>query len=288
MDQQADQNIGNGFVLQPQEGNATVIPQTNPERLLKLTGPSGTAQTTSVVLTASRLVGQANPYPGFPGPITGIIEFGNGSQITKAEVDIPIGPFDGSVLKAAAATEPQDGGIIITVPTGVLRIYARYDNRLLQSLLNVFPPQSVAQYQGKPIVGPGGPTNIGGKVIPAEPVLVKAMSAYFSRHTSKVFRTHYLYVPDQAGIPVPITMAGVYCVPAFARSVRVLREPITASIDVTISDNCGYSLNKVNVAANTSPSIPIEGTGTIVSIASNSGGAGDKVRFLALCYEIGI
>ena len=82
LDTLADQNIGNGFVLQPQAGGATVIPQNSAnsasyERILVLTGPSSTGQTTSVVLTASRIVGPNNPYPGFPGPITGIIEFGN-------------------------------------------------------------------------------------------------------------------------------------------------------------------------------------------------------------------
>lgn len=187
LDTNADQNIGNGKIIQPQAGGATVIPQTNPERLLMLSGPSKAGQTTSIVLTASRIVGANNPNPGFPGPITGIIEFGNGGQFTRVEVDIPIGPFVGTQTSPAPASEPQDGGTIVTVPTGVLRVYARYDNQLVQPVLEPLT-RSLAQLNGVAFKGPGGPTGLGNNVFPPEPVLVKAMAAYFSRHISKAYR----------------------------------------------------------------------------------------------------
>ena len=47
LDITAEQNIGNGTVLKPQPGGATVIPQANPERVLMLSGPSSARQTTS-------------------------------------------------------------------------------------------------------------------------------------------------------------------------------------------------------------------------------------------------
>jgi hypothetical protein len=293
LDIDADQNIGNGSLIPPQVGAATVVSQIAPERLLMLSGPSNTGQTTSIVLTVSRIVGPSNPYPGFPGPITGIIEFGNGGQFTRVEVDVPTGPFFGYLAQPAPATEPQDGGIIVTVPTGILRVYVRYDNLLLQPLLNTSPPQSLAQKLGLPnIVGPGGPIHYLPplKTIPPEPVLAKAMAAYFSRHTSRVFRTNYIYVSDLAtGVPIFITIPpSTFCVPAFARSLRVLRTPVTAAITVGVLDNSSHQLNAVAVAANSSPSIPIEGTGTIVTVGSTTASPTNRVSFLALCYEIGV
>ena len=293
LDTEADQNIGNGSIIQPQGGTATIIPQTNPERILVLSGPSTAGQTTSITLTASRIVGPENPYPGFPGPITGIIEFGNGGQFTRVEVDIPIGPFVGTLTSPAPASEPQDGGVIVTVPTGVLRVYARYDNQLIQPILGL-PVKSLAQSLGLPFIGPGGPTNIQGTIWPVEPVLVKAMAAYFSRHTSKVYRTNYCFVGDKSAIPqnsTAIAAPGVqYCIPSFARSLKVLRDPFTAHLVVYLSDNMGNQLDFIDIPSGAlapSPIIPLVGTETIVRILSVNP-ITDKVLMLALCYEIGI
>jgi hypothetical protein len=292
LDTDADQNIGNGTIVQPQAGGATVIPQTNPERILMLSGPSGAGQTMSIALTASRIVpGPNNLNPGFPGPITGIIEFGNGGQTTRVEVDIPIGPFVGLIQGASPAIQPEDGGVIVTVPTGVLRVYARYDNLLIQPLLNRQPPTCFALANSLPFVGPGGPVIINNTVVPAEPVLVKAMVAYFSRHTSKVYRTHYIFVADDSmGMQTGAAIGGQYCVPAFARSVRVLRQPATAAIDLqTFDNNYLHILNEVAIPSyltEPSPVIPLGGTETIISVGSHA--PADKVVLLALQYEIGI
>jgi hypothetical protein len=317
LDIPAEQNIGNGTVLQPQPGGATVIPQTNPERILMLSGPSSAGQTTSVALTASRIVGQANPNPGFPGPITGVIEFGNGSQFTRVEVDIPIGPFAGAFQAASPAIQPEDGGIIITVPTGVLRVYARYDNNLIQPMLQNTvgqPIQSLSQYYKRPFfIGPGCPAALGsGTVLPnqaappivAEPVLVKAMAAYFSRHTSKVYKTQYLYVADKAVIvPGPsaipttkqldasITLAAnsqgnpvaYFCIPPFARTLKVFRQNDTSVVKVFLFDNNFNKLEVYTVASGPSPIIPLTGNETIVGLVIT-----DPVWLLALGYEIGI
>ena len=285
LDTNADQNIGNGKIIQPQAGTATVIPQTNPERLLMLSGPSKAGQTTSIVLTASRIVGANNPNPGFPGPITGIIEFGNGGQFTRAEVDVPIGPFVGTQTTPAPASEPQDGGVIVTVPTGVLRVYARYDNQLVQPVLEPLA-RSLAQLKGVAFKGPGGPTTSGINTFPPEPGLVKAMAAYFSRHTSKAYRTHYCYLGNSAFPVVPIVLSplspGNFCVPAFARSLKIFRMPISTALVVFLSDNMGNTLDQLAIPADTAPVIPLIGTETIVNII------GGPIEFLALSYEIGI
>ena len=290
LDTLADQNIGNGVVVQPQMTGATVIPQTNPERILMLSGPSGTGQTTSIVLTASRIVGLENPNPGYPGPITAVIEFGNGGQFTRVEVDVPIGPFQGWTTQAAPATEPSDGGVIVTVPTGVLRVYARYDNALIQPQINT-AGLSLAQSNGVAFVGPGGPVQLikGGSTthytIPAEPVRVKAMAAYYARRSAKAYRTHYLYVTDQSmGSVVKISVdAAGFCIPAFAKTLKVLRNPVSASFNLFLFDNVNHLMDEISVPAGTAPVVPLIGTETIAIIS-----VGAPVQQLAFCYEIGI
>ena len=312
LDTDADQNIGNSVTLQPQDGGGpvggTVTAQTNPDRVIQLSGPSRTAQTTSVVFTASRIAALSlNPNPGYAGPVTGIVEFGNGGRFTRVEFDVPLGPFVGFFQGAAASTEPQDGGTVVTVPSGVLRAYARYDNRLIQPVLGTVPPLSMAQILGVPFVGPGGPVNAppapSSQGAPAEPVLVKAMAAYYTRHFSKLWRTQYCYVaaPGVADQYVPqvkvispgLSLApGLYCVPAFARNVRVLRAPSVAMV-VELFDGL-YNGNGAGVApletftvpAGTTPEVPITGTETIIRVSSAT--ANDKVSLLALCYEIGL
>jgi hypothetical protein len=301
LDTDADQNIGNSVNLQPQDGGGpvggTVTPQTNPDRVIQLSGPSATAQTTSVTFTAARLTGFANnPKPGWAGPVTGIVEFGNGGRSTRVEFDVPVGPYIGALQGAASNTEPQDGGVVVTVPTGVLRAYARYDNRLIQPILGANPPLSLAQALGVPFVGPGGPipanAGIGVYAFPAEPVLVKVMAAYYARHFARLYKTQYCYTSAVGEAPISIgTEQALYCVPAFARSVRVLRAPMSAAMVVKLYDGLYGSpaitpLDVVAVAANTSPTIEIAGNMNIISVSSAT--PADAVTSLALCYEIGL
>jgi hypothetical protein len=284
----AEQNIGNSTLLQPQPGSvATTIPSTNPARLLMLSGPSKAAQTTSIVFTASRVVGSDNPNPGYAGPITGILEFGNGGRSTKVEFDVPLGPFQGTFLGAAASSDPQDGGVIVTVPTGVLRAYARYDNLLIQPTLGS-QPLSMAQQLGVPFVGPGGPVLPPSAVAgPAEPVLAKAMSAYFTRHFARAYKTQYCYV-GAPGVPDQYIPSYFYCIPAFARSVKLLRIPATSSFTAILSDGVNAALDEIVVPSGSSPTIPIVGTETIIAVRSTTHAPADSVNMLALCYEIGI
>jgi len=315
LDTDAEQNLGNSAVLQPQDGGGpaggTVLPQTNPERLLMLSGPSKTAQTTSVVFTAARIAGATNVSPGYAGPVTGIVEFGNGGRFTRVEFDVPVGPFVGAFQGAAANSEPQDGGTVVTVPSGVLRAYARYDNRLIQPVVFNNPSVqqivqlatgsslvSLAQLLGVPFAGPGGPVPPSASLLfaaPAEPVLVKAMAAYYTRHFTQLYKTQYCYVsspstPAQFIDPTKNSIAQ-YCVPAFARSVQVLRSPVTAALTVELFNSLYSSpgavpLNVVSVPANQCPVVPIVGSENIIRVTSAT--SNDKVTLLALCYEIGL
>lgn len=298
----AEQNIGNSAIVQPEVGIATTFPATNPQRLILLSGGSAVGQSTSVVVTAARLPLNVNPKPGIPGPITGIIEFGNGGRSTKLEFDVQIGPFVGKTLAVAAASNPQDGMTIVTVPTGVLRVYTRYDNLLIAPLLET-TPQTVggqamlADVQGVPRLGPGGPVDFGAplNLIPAEPVLTQAMAAYFTRHYSTTYKTLYLYMGQPTGggpqpalvsaAPAPGLSAAQYVLPAFSRSLRVLRVP-TAALTVTIF-NSYRSVERYQIpAGSVSPTIPIVGNESIISIISDT--VADTVTFLALVCEVGI
>lgn len=298
LDTNADQNIGNSVVLQPEPGvGGLVTPQTATngisfKRILQLGGPSKVAQTTSVIFTASRIVGPDNPTPGYAGPVTGVLEFGNGGRFTRVEFDVPVGPFNGIFQSSTQSTEPQDGGVIVSVPTGVISAYVRYDNRLIQPCLDN-TPTAIAQYAGVTLLGPGGP------VVPpapeqivgaAEPVLVKAMAAYYTRHFSRLYKTQFCYV-GEAGAPLIGLNGGspgMYAIPAFAQSVQVKRFPFSAGLDVFLWNGLQASPEEYySVPANASPVIPIAGHEHIISVQSKDP-AVDRVQFLALCYEIGV
>jgi len=289
----AEQNIGNSATILPQSGAATVIPQTNPARILDLSGGSGVGQTTSVIFTATRILkGAQNPNPGYAGPITGILEFGNGGRFTRAEFDVPIGPYAGTAISASSAIEPQDGGVIVSVPTGLIRAYMRYDNLLIAPVLGsnpAIPPQSLAQILAVPFTGPGGPVTSPlppFPVTPAEPVAGKAMAAYFSRHRSKVYKTLFLYVDNFGLNPVGFSTS-LWVLPAFARSVKVIRLPLTAALDITLYDNV-HQLDGFAVASGTSaPEVDLLGQENIIGIASHDPNT-DKVTYLAVICEIGI
>jgi hypothetical protein len=290
----AEQNIGNSAILTPQSGTSgTATVQTNPPRIINLTGGSAVGQTTSVILTVSRITpSSSNPNPGVPGPITGVIEFGSGGRSTKVEVDVPFGPYIGNPLSAAPASAPLDGGTIITVPTSVLRAYLRYDNLLLQPVLGNNAAQSLAEILGIPANGPGGiyGSSVPGQLL-AEPVMGQAMAAYFTRPHAKVYKTLYCYVGTLApAIPVSSTPVGLtpvrYCLPAFAKNVKVLRHPIAANLTVELADGANFVDTIAITGGVTSPTIPVIGNESLISIVSN--GVLDVVKFLAITCEIGI
>jgi hypothetical protein len=300
----AEQNIGNSAIVAPQPYSfpvlvtdfnpGTVIPQPTPgitPRLIDLSGGSAVGQSTSIIMTASRILqGAQNPYPGFAGPITGVIEFGSGGRSTKVEFDVPVGPYAGSLAKASSAIEPQDGGIIITVPTSVLRVYARYDNLLVANMLGTVP-MSVAQSHSQNVLGPGGPllndpTDYSKGFIPAEPVLVKAMAAYFTRHFSRAYRTVWCYIGGQ-----PISLLSpvhAFALPAFAQTVQVFRTPKTAQLDITLQSNTQFTREFTIPGGSLSPVVELTGQETIINIGSPNNLPANKITTLAFSCEVGV
>jgi len=306
----ADNNIGNATVLQPiflPPGGPLFVkkPSNDRARLLNLTSDSKFGQSITVIMTAARFLppGQ-NTVPGntHAGPITGIIEFGNGSQFSKVEFDIPIGPFQGDeYFGINTAYEFLDGGVAIQVPTGTLRVFARYDNAL------IWPMQAVGSpaYGEPPIVVPPGCAplapnpvlqNPGGGLPVIAPVMVKAFANYFGRVFSRLQKTMYVYVSD--------TTAGgcafnaTYAIPSYARAVRVVRigPPTLAALEVTLWDRLAFpNTSPINypvftethtIAAGTlSPLIPIEGYHTSINV--RTAGVADKVFGVKLVFDIG-
>jgi len=298
----AEQNIGNSQYILPQNGTVgTVIPQTNPPRIIELTAGSAVGQTTSVVFTLTRLLqGEFNPNPGFPGPITGIVEYGNGGRFTKVEFDLTVGPFVGSLNVASNAVEPQDGITTVTVPTGVLRAYARYDNLLLAPVLGVNPPQSLAQLKGVAPLGPGAPLLVtnpaGGSDLPVnpEPVLVKAMASYFSKPHARVYKTVWCYCSNQVAAPTSVNVSSptivggfqnfaFFSLPAFTRKLKILRFPDQTELDVLLHNGI-RPVDFIHVAVGTAPDITVVGDECIVGISSGQA----NITMLALVCEIGI
>ncbi len=333
----AEQNIGNSIILRPQAASyppgyeiaiappvlpnvGTVIPQTNPERILNLNaGGSASGQTMTVAMSATRILqGTDNPYPGFPGPITGVVEFGNGGRFTKVEFDIPVGPFAGQFTAASSAIQPQDGVVIITIPAGALRVYARYDNRLIAPLLGTDPPISQAQWttlNGIPVpfVGPGGPllvqdaTGPGNSIIPPEPVLVQAMATYFGRAPthSRVYKTLNMYISQetlnappplapaiQIGNPPVRTVAGFgdfnfWALPPYTKRIKLLRFPNSANLAVLLHDGIRPVDFFTTGSGNSFPEFDVVGGEMIIGISSQNSG-GNAVTMLKAICEVGI
>jgi hypothetical protein len=305
----ADMNIGNSNIIQPAvtpSNIGTVTPSTNPPRILNLTGTSSHGQSTTVAIGASRIAqGANNPNPGFAGPITGVIEFGSGGRDTKVEIDLPLGPFMGSLNAVSSSEQTQDGGVMVTVPTSVLRVYARYDNLLLSPVLGTedaaYPtgkPLAIVAPNNAPVVGPGGPTTVigsGGQLVtvPAEPVQVKAMAAYYAKTgRSRAYKTLYLYCSNQpyTGVLVqsPATAGGFnnfafFSLPAYCKTVKVLRFPDTVGF-LMLLHNGIRPIDYYNIAGGTSaPIIEVEGGECVIGLYT-----GSPVTFLALLCEIGV
>ena len=306
-----ENNVGNATTVMPQVLPAgqvlTTVKQSNPPRVLNLTAESKTGQSMTLVMTASRI---AN-HNGVAGPITGIVEFGNGTQSTKVEFDVPFGPFVGGIDGVAPGTQPEDGGAIVQVPTGVLRAYARYDNAYITPNLEgyAFGENGSGSF---PLPAGAGPFAPGNSVPPnlvdpgSTAAYVKAFANYYGRVHSKLYKTLYLYngnngrvnapvvapVPVSFGTPIlGVDVSTTYAIPPFAKSVQVFRAPYTASMIMLLSDLVSISGSGLGgyipIGPGQSPIIPIVGNQTVIGLSSASNGGGDKVTAVSLVFEIG-
>jgi hypothetical protein len=295
-----ESNVGNATKIAPQVlpvgQNYTAVPPplTNNARILNLTGTSRRGQSVTLVVTAARVPNQ----PGFVGPLTLVVEFGNGTTTTRAEFDVPPGPFIGGRAIDNAGDQPQDSGTVVQLPTGVLRAYARYDNAFLTPTVDgsVFGGAGSLPIPTPPPAGNPYAPNL----FNAAPINVKAFTAYFGRIHTKMYKTQYLYSTIDAGTKTSFFYATVgqdgatYCIPPFAKSVRLVRQPQTAAMTLTLSDGLpGLPITLQSygetyaIPSGVAPSIPIEGQQCFITVRSASGNASDEVSAVKLVYEIG-
>jgi hypothetical protein len=275
----AENNVGNATILQPQilppGQDFTVVKQSNPPRVLNLTADSKSGQSVTVVMTAAR---QTNAI-GHSGPVTGIIEFGNGTQFTRVEFDVPIGPYTGNASGVTPGTQPDDSGAVIQVPTGIVRSYFRYDNAYITPELEGFAfggPGSPAF----PLPAGAGPFAPGGSA----PLVVKAFANYFGRHHTPLYKSLYLFIGN--AIAVQFGASGApndYSIPPFAKSIQIVRVPDTSAMTLVLNDQI---INETyNIPSGPSPIIPITGNQNTFLLYSNS--PADTVVKVKAVFEIG-
>ena len=277
----AENNVGNATILYPEilppGQNFTAIKQSNPPRVLNLTAESKAGQSITVVMTAARQTNSKGPT----GPVTGIIEFGNGTQNTRIEFDVPIGPYVGNILGVAEGTQPEDSGAVIQIPTGIVRAYFRYDDAYLTPEL----PGYVFGGPGSPTpvppgTGPLGPTFT---IIPPAPLVVKAFANYFGRHHTPLYKSLYLYrgaalVQFGAMLNQP-----TYSIPPFAKSIQVVRSPETSAMTLVLSDQ--IIRETFTIPSGPSPIIPITGNQNLFNLFSSS--PADTISVVKVVFEIG-
>jgi hypothetical protein len=283
-----ENNVGNATNLDPQILAAGIDFTTNkqpaPPRVLNLTAESKSGQSITIVMTAARQINQA----GVAGPVTGIVEFGNGTQNTRIEFDIPIGPYTGNFQAVAPGTQPEDSGAVIQVPTGIVRAYTRYDDAYVTPQLQgyAFGGPGSGSFPLGLGAGPFGPTFRQGST-PPTPLFSKAFANYFGRHHSKLYKSLYLYTGDRTGaVNVLFTDGGtpcVYSIPPFAKSIQVVRIPNTSVLNLTLSDQILFEA--YSIPSGPSPIIPITGNQNTFTLESAS--PADTVSHVKVVFEIG-
>jgi hypothetical protein len=315
-------------------GNQMILsPANNPDRIIDLSANSDAGQMVTIAITANSTppvpTNESSNFQFVGGPATARIEFGNGAQFAAVEVDVPVtvnpSIFNNPNLPAAqGGNVTNEGGIQVSLPGGVLRIYGRNDSNLvMQSLQYGGTGFGVPTIFGAPFngaqniprgVGPwwqgynqGGtfPALTANQVLPV-PVNMKATVAYFTRPNGQRARntkTVWVYnsIPGPGGDTNIVTGAGgpaIYMIPAFAKSVSVWRNKTdpatfansgpTAGVVLTVFDSMLYSvmpMTTFTIAGGVaSPEFELPMGAVAIGVQTNT----DTVNSLALVFEIGI
>jgi hypothetical protein len=132
--------------------------------------------------------------------------------------------------------------------------------------------------------------------VPAEPVLVQAMAAYFTKTRSKIYKTLNCYISPEITAPPTITIGtpavsdialypgyAFWCLPPFTRQVTVQRFPNTTGLNVLLHDNIRPTDYYAVAGGAPSPTFDVRGNQSIIGIQSTA-----PVNMLKLACEIGI
>jgi hypothetical protein len=209
--------------------NAFAIAAGNEERLLDLACEGRFARTVSITFAAFVLEPDQNSLANTTGPITGIVEYGNGAVFARVEFDIPaVSRLPGLLTTRGGVTTPYPNGfkspaisgVTVCVAAGAVRTFARNDNNLP---LVYFPER---------IIGSVNASNI-------DPT-VSCSVAYgetfgANRHLKKT-----IYIVDNDGFAASSMAPGdsvEISVPPFAKTVRFPRTPVDTTTLGVIFDS---------------------------------------------------
>ena len=209
-------------------------------KLLDVTGDGRRARTMTVMM------GQSFQQPSFPpntrisGPLTGIVEFGNGAVFSRVEFDIqeisrmpdinvPPSGLD-PVFKS-----PYFSGTALTVPGSAARVYARNDNN--------FPPLN-------------DPSQIIGLADGFIDPTVFAHISYGETFGGNRNLTKTIYVVRTGTNPLTPNSALTVGIPPFAQTVSFFRSPAETT-------TLGISFLSFGSAASGTFAVPVSSIGTI-------------------------
>jgi len=270
----SDQNIGNIKVVSAYPDPITTvpvfIPKPDPDRILFLdaVSPSGMAMT--VGLAATPVLRPGAPITSSPPFITAIVEFGNGSTFTRIEVDVQAGTIQSinNILQ-----EPIDGVVLVTIPSGTLRVYARNDAKLIvPNLLGGTPTLGV----GATLAPPSAANTLD--------AAVKAFTCYYSvQHIKPPTKTQYIGGVSGGTLTFADTIGESYPIPPLAKRFRVFRTGLPAVAITTYDARFGIVETYTIAAGTPSPIFELSAIENRISIGTVLA-AGNRAM---LSYEIG-
>lgn len=203
------------------------------------------------------------------GPLVGILNFGGGNgRNMRLEFDVPLQQQSPMQTPGLGAVADCNAAVIVSVPASQIYAGMRHDGNLMP---------------------PSGTNSLGSVVSNAVPVIGSAHVALGNRSTSssKLWRTVWVSY-DGGGGGIPNGGSQTVSIPAFARSVRVIRSNSALSMSIFI--NGGGNLNTIDgpyaVAAGAqSPVIDLSGFATQIVINNTGGGA--PMDRVACIFDVG-
>jgi hypothetical protein len=278
----ADLNIGNAIIADPYPSSdpltpPVIIPISNPPRIINLDALSRTGKVVTIALTAQTVL-RPNISQQSPTPITGIVEFGNGGQFTRIEVDIPVGRVF-AIGANFTLQEPEDGVVYVTVPAGTLRVFARNDSKFITPTNNGFIGSDAPPFGLPPVDGD------------ADSALVKAFVVYYPIRGSRSAPTKTNYIGRTSGATVIVYIndpSSAYLVPPLAKRFRLLRTIPGFTMPAftgSIYDAAGNTMENFSVALNVmSPWFELPGIAHRIGLEFTITGSNG---FAAIVFEIG-
>jgi hypothetical protein len=191
------------------------------------------------------------------GPITGIIEFGNGSATSRIEFDIPAPSCTPSFTTTPSdQLIPPMGGVSIPICASSIRVYARNDATM--SLISTVAPGVIGYYSNAD--GPDSPTYTKDPQIGAFVGYGQTMGG-----NSHLYKT--IYLGYLGGWPSgSLSNIGI---PAYARYVRVLsNEQGSSSYRINFTGDA-VDFAQYDTSFNDPSPIPIPPAATHIKIAPN-------------------